>query len=375
MSELTFLHPDGRTGGRSADGRITWVRGGVPGDTLDGAGARPDSPHRRPVDCAVADRCGGCDLLPWDPAVRREALGAMVARAYRVDDAVPVAPSPTDAGSRARIKLTIDGGRVGYRASRSHDLVAVDACVTARPELQPVLADLAARTLPDGLESVEVRSDGTRVMLAFRREGRSAVALPDDLPCPAALDGRAVHGDPTLWLEVLGHRLRCSPQSFYQVNLAQNEALVAHVRDAVHARAPERILDLYAGIGNLTLPLAAAGAPVVAVELEGQATADLRHNAGTLPITVRTGKVEGFDPSTEPYDAVVLDPPRAGAGAVMDRVLRNRPRVAVHVACDPVAGARDVQRARKAGYRLVDLRCFDLFPRTHHVETVAVLER
>jgi tRNA/tmRNA/rRNA uracil-C5-methylase (TrmA/RlmC/RlmD family) len=374
VPSLSFLHPDGRVGGRGPDGRVRWVSDGVVGDTLRGDQAVPDSPHRRLPACPVVERCGGCDLAAWAPEVRRDALGTMVARAYRHDGEVPVLPSPRDEGVRARIKLAIDGGRIGYRRPRSHELVPIDHCPIARPELQPAVDHLAGLRLPEGLASVELRTDGERVVLAFRRSTRDPVELPE-LPWPVALDGRAVQGDPTLWLSVDGHRLRASPNSFFQVNLEQNEALVRHVRDAVAARSPERLVDLYAGIGNLTVPLAATGVPVVAVELEGQATADLRHNAGDLPITVRTGKVERFDPSTEPFDAAVLDPPRAGAGAVVDRVLRNRPRVVVHVACDPVAGARDVARARKAGYRLVDLRCFDLFPQTHHVETVAVLER
>ena len=374
MNTLQFLHPDGRTGGKTDDGKVVWVRDGVVGDTLADGCAAPDSPHRRAPSCPVTDRCGGCDLDAWQPSARREALGAMVARAYRHEGELAVHPSPRDAGVRARLKLAIDGGRVGYRQARSHELVPIEACSIGRPELQPVIAHLDGITLPDGLASVELRSDGTRVMLAFRQAGRQRVDLPE-LPWPVALDGRAVQGDPTLWLEVLGHRLRVSPNSFYQVHLEQNQVLTALVRDAVAARSPERILDLYAGIGNLTVPLAATGVPVVAVELEGHATSDLRHNAEGLPITVRTGRVERFDPSTEPFDAVVLDPPRAGAGSVVDRVLRNRPRVMVHVACDPVAGARDVARARKAGYRLVQLDCVDLFPQTHHVETVAVLER
>jgi len=90
---------------------------------------------------------------------------------------------------------------------------------------------------------------------------------------------------------------------------------------------------------------------------------------------VTTTPAERFDPQSTPFDVAVLDPPRAGAGEVMDRVLRSRPRRVVHVACDPVAGARDVARARKQGYAVASVQLFDLFPRTHHVETVTVLDR
>jgi len=382
-STLTWLHPDGRVGGRGPDGKPVWTRTGVLGDTVVAQGAEsvtvPDSPHRRAPTCPVSDRCGGCDLDRLTTSRRHEALQAMVARAYRLDDGVVPAlvASPRATGTRARVKLAIDHGRVGYRPRRSHDLVAIEACDTARDELQPVLARLASTSLPAGVDTVEVRSDGERVMASFhrpRKGPRQPVGLPE-IGVPTALDGRPVHGDPTLWLSVAGGTLRISPLSFYQVHLELNEALVRFVSEQVLAASPERVLDLYAGVGNLGLVVARTGVPVVAVELEGQATADLRHNAADLPVEVRTGKVERFDPSTTPFDAVILDPPRAGAGAVVDRVLRNRPKVVVHVACDPVSGARDTARGRRAGYRVTEVRCFDLFPQTHHVETVSVWRR
>jgi tRNA/tmRNA/rRNA uracil-C5-methylase (TrmA/RlmC/RlmD family) len=116
--------------------------------------------------------------------------------------------------------------------------------------------------------------------------------------------------------------------------------------------------------------------PVEAVELEGQATGDLQATAEDLPhVAVTTMPAERFDPQRTPFDVVVLDPPRAGAGEVMDRVLRSRPRRVVHVACDPVAGARDVARAQRQGYTPSAMQLFDLFPRTRHVETVTVLDR
>jgi len=378
---LEWLHPDGRVGGRTAEGRVVWSREAVLGDRWESGVPSPTSPHRREPTCRVSDRCGGCDLDRVTHDRRLAALSSMVARAYRLDEDVPVESSPQVRGTRARVKLAVSDGRVGYRPRRSHDLVAITECDTARAELQPVIARAAEVTWPEELSSVELRSDGRRVMASLKRAGRSRrrrgpeVGELPDLGVPLALDGRPVAGDPTLWLSVAGRQLRVSPLSFYQVHLELNESLVRWVADQVMGVRPERVLDLYAGIGNLGLPLAAAGVPVVAVELEGQATSDLRHNADGLEVEVITGKVERFDPSTTPFDAVVVDPPRAGAGAVIDAVLRNRPRVVVHVACDPVAGARDAARARKAGYRITSVRCFDLFPQTHHVETVSVWAR
>lgn len=372
--DVTWLLPDGAGGGRGARGTVR-VPGALPGDRVRyeevGRSGRTvqgrlvevvvPSPSRRTPPCPWDAACGGCDLSALDPVARRAALAEVVRRAFSWGGEVQIVPSPrTD--YRARIKLALQDGGVGYRAARSHDLVEVGTCAVARPEVQAAIAPLRGRTFDD-VASVEIRSDGTRAVYAFQSSRRGA-KLPD-VPGDVALDGRVIQGDPVLWLG----ELRASPSSFYQVNLEVNARLVQHVVSEVAAFAPERIADLYAGIGNLSVPLSRL-APVVAVELEGQATADLR--AVAPEVKVVTAAVERWDPSAEPFDVAVLDPPRSGAKDVLSRVVRNRPRAIVYVACNPVAAAREI---RRTGYRLVSLRAFEMFPDTHHVEAVAVLTR
>jgi 23S rRNA (uracil1939-C5)-methyltransferase len=296
----------------------------------------------------------------------------------------PVVEAPErELGRRARVELTVADGQIGYRAARGHALVPIRGCAIARPEVEAGIsamrAVLAAHpTLP--ADRVAIRSDGARVMFhlhstaAWSAADRAAVA-----PLGAvALDGRALHGDPVLQIPVAGLRLRAGPSAFYQVDLALNERMVAAVIAAIVEIRAERVVDLYAGIGNLGLPVAATGCPVLAVESFASAVEDLRatvdahglRNVRALAIDARK-----FDPSREAFDAVILDPPRAGAGDVLVRALRNRPRRAVLLSCDPLAGARDVRAAKAAGYRVTSVRCFDLFPDTRHIEVLTVLDR
>jgi 23S rRNA (uracil1939-C5)-methyltransferase len=392
--EIGWLLPDGRAGGRTADGSVVALDRGVPGDRVQWTplgksgkvvAGRVDavvqpSPDRRAAPCPWTDRCGGCDLAEFAPDARRLALAHGVQRAFAAAARPIVVPSPRATGHRARIKLAIAGAAIGYRAARSHQIVPIDHCLVARPEiddaLQGLRALLAAGPLP-GIAAVELRSDGARVALSFTSDG--AVPAPTRAAIAGlgavALDGRAIAGDPTLSIPVGERRLRASPLSFYQVNLEANAELVGFATQALLTRRPERLLDLYAGIGNFGVPIAQAGVPVVAVEAEGQATADLRHNAAGLPVEVIDARLPAWDATRTAFDALILDPPRSGAPGVLRRLLAQRPRVVVYVACDPAAGGRDVREAIAAGYRLADLRCFDLFPDTHHVETVAVLER
>lgn len=395
---ITFLGPDGIGGARLHDGRTLRVPGVFPGESIawEPDPARPAdkrtvwgelsslqtlSMDRRDPPCPFHTRCGGCDWGALQPEAQRLAKAERVQRAFRHDRPVEVQPSPRERGYRARISLTVQGQEVGYRPRRTHDLVAVDQCGIARPELEAALGrlrDCFARTTPEGIERVELRSDGFRAVYAFSGKQvpapvREALASLGDV----SLEGQVLAGDPVLTLPVAGLGLRASPGSFYQVNLEANQRLVDAVVGHIGRLAPERVLDLYAGIGNFSFPIAATGVPVLAVEVEGQATADAQFTAAQtgLGVTVLTQDARSFDPSRHPADVVLLDPPRAGAGKLVERLLRLRPRALVYVACNPVAAARDLRPALSQGYRLTHLEAFDLFPDTHHAEALIVCER
>ncbi len=391
---ITWLGPDGTGGARLDEGGTLTVAGALPGDTVvwTEVGRRgravegridavlTPSPDRREAPCPHAAACGGCDLSELQPLAREAALSQHVARALGWTQTVPVVRSPREVAHRARIKLHVQGGRVGYLAPHSHTLVPITSCRIARPELQACLPDVMAwahrHPDPQALE-VELRTDGTRVVAVLSRELPEAAWADFPALDGVSLAGRGGRGDPTLHLDVQGLRLQAGPGSFFQVNLEANNLLVAHVVEQVRAAKPERVLDLYAGIGNLSLPIAALGVPVVAVEHVGGALRDLRasaETAGLRQVETVTADARRFDPSRTPFDVGVLDPPRAGADDVLARLLRNRPRRVVYVSCNVVGAARDL-RSHGAGYKVTDVTAFDLFPDTHHVETVITLDR
>lgn len=389
------LWPDGAGAARVNDGSVR-VDGLVPGDrAVVRLGAQrgrvwrgeverliEPSPSRRPSPCPWSATCGGCDLDVLLPDARRAALASSVARTLDLTELPVFVPSPRDPGHRARITLELRGGLVGFHQAGSNEIVAVGACRAARPEVEAALQVVArwAASEPSAsasFSSVELRSDGARVVAALTRRadaGRGVAALPD-LP-DVAVGGRVARGDTTSRLEVEGFELEAGPESFYQVNLEVNRLLVAWVVARAAEVKPERVLELYAGIGNLTLPLArAAGVPVVAVEIAGPSMRDLRRNLkhASGAVEAVTCDVAKYDLRANPYDVLVLDPPRAGAGPALARALEQRPRRVVYVSCNVPALATELARVR--GYRVVDVRLFDMFPDTHHVEAVVVLDR
>jgi len=285
------------------------------------------SPDRVPAPCPVAgpDGCGGCDFQHVALPAQRRLKAAVVTEQLRrlagleVDVEVEAVPGDRDGlrwRTRQRYARLPDGSRA-MRKHRSHDLVKVDDCLIAAP----------------GGPSTTVRGRAFSV----------------------AADG------------------------FWQVHPGAPEALISAVLEALSPQAGESVLDLYAGVGLFAAFVAevAGSTRVVAVEGDRDACEHARLNLGEAA-EVACGPVDRILRSSydEPFDLVVLDPPRAGAKRrVVEQVVARAPRAVAYVACDPAALARDVAIFAEHGYGLTSLRAFDLFPMTHHVECVTLLEK
>ena len=178
-----------------------------------------------------------------------------------------------------------------------------------------------------------------------------------------------------------GRRYRVSAESFFQVNTAGAEALVDVVKGYLEPGPQDVLLDAYCGVGLFALALASLAKEVIGIEASPSACEDLAYNAGELTnLTIHEGAVEEVLPALlaqeQRADLVVMDPPRAGAGAAVLRDLAAlRPRRIVYVSCDPATLARDSVFLLSEGYRLVEAQPVDMFPQTYHVETVALWER
>jgi 23S rRNA (uracil1939-C5)-methyltransferase len=365
--------------GRAPDGRVVFVPFSAPGDLarvairerrarwLRGAAVEilEPGPGRTDPLCPVFGTCGGCDWqhLAYEAqvAAKRAILADAIERVARlpVPERYAFHASPAPYGYRSRARVAAERGRVGFRRRRSHAVCAVSRCPVLVPALDEPLARLAASP-PPGEAEWELTAGGGSVSVAR-------------LPVRDSAD----------WVEVAsaGERLRISAGSFLQANEALRDTLARVVVDAAgHGGV---CLELFAGAGFFTLPLARRFARLVAVEAHPGAVADLEENlaaAGQSGVEIVAASVEraldGRELAALDADVVVLDPPRAGleAGARERLAALGAPRV-VYVSCDPATLARDVAVLGDRGYALTALDGFDLFPQTAHVEAVAQLER
>ncbi len=404
--------PDGAPDGTR--GRVVFVRHALPGErvrarlTETGAKAsfwRADavevlepSPDRVPSvwPAAGPGGVGGGELAhvrldaqrAWKSAVLTEQLQ----RLAHVDREVPVAALPGDderggLGWRTRVGFVADrDGRAGMRRFRSHDVLAVDE-MPLMNEALTALGLLERRWRP-----------GTHIEAVAPAGGDQPVVLIDGIPFDVRrgkVDHRpnarsVVHESVTVGRRTWRYRVAAS--GFWQVHREAPAALTAAVLDALGDVDGATVLDLFSGAGLFTVPLADAvgetGA-VVAVEGDPRAVRDARRNVhDRANVELLQGDVAAILSDTGAgaeaaagsgvvhADAVVLDPPRVGAGRdVVQALGQLRPERIVYVACDPAALARDVAYLAQEGYGLVDVQGYDLFPMTHHVEAVATLTR
>ena len=390
--------------------------GGLPGDLvtisdLDDKGrwgrARAwtlDEPSPDRVDpvCPIADRCGGCDWMAWDLGRQREGKAALVVDALRRTGGIEVEPPAVLAadplGYRSRIRLAAADGVVGFRARGSHGLVPVTACAVASPGVAAAL-DLvhAVGPPPSGVLEVELRADAesavARILLdrVGKPERTWVYMLGQRIPTvvdqrkgrrTVRLHGRWIPPEPArqTWPLVDGITLQASARTFAQVHAQGNALLVQTVLAAVPEGA-ETFVDAYCGAGNFSLPLLARGLRGLGIDGSKDAIEDARTGAAAQglggvfiagDVARELGKAAADSRLTRP-DVLVVDPPRAGAKKALDAIVAVEPRRLIYVACDPVSLARDVKTLVELGWRLTALTCVDLFPQTHHVETVAVL--
>ncbi|WP_428980267.1 class I SAM-dependent RNA methyltransferase [Isoptericola cucumis] len=392
------------------DGRVVFVRHTLPGERVVARVTETGSRFWRADAVEVlepsADRVpsawpqagpggvGGAELAHVELGAQRAWKAAVLAeqlsRLAKLDREVDVEAAPGDVergglGYRTRIELVADAeGRAGMRRFRSHDVEPL----TAMPLATQDVADLAEA------EGVWTRrwTPGARLELVAPAGGADPVLLVDGTPwrrgrADTRPNARRAVTEALHLGDGRDFRYRVSADGFWQVHREAPGVLVGAALAALGDVDGAQVLDLYSGAGLFTLPLAAAvGAAgrVVAVEGDARAVKDARRNAHDLPgVELHLGAVDRVladgdagGSAVGRADAVVLDPPRAGAGrAVVDAVAARGPARVVYVACDPAALARDVAYLASHGYGLTGLRAFDLFPHTHHVEAVAVLDR
>ncbi len=386
------------------DGQVLFVDYGLPGEEVLAeiqqrkrrfAHARAvavltPSPHRTWPPCPYFGRCGGCQYQHADYAyqltIKQEILTEQLRRIGGLTDVVvqPFIPAAVPWHYRNQIRLsTRRSGELGFVVRHTHRALPVHYCRITQPPINRLLALLQGRGA--GLHQVVIRYGA--------RTGEFLIqpAFPDlpDLPT----------GQPYYHEILLGRRYRVSAVSFFQVNTrpdfralpaairapwladrqgfySQADLLALLVLDRLELTGREVVVDAYCGVGTFTLHIAERAHYVIGIEESRSAVRDAEVNATGLDnVRFIEAKTEVALPQIrEKVDAVVLDPARVGcAPPVIEALLALRAPKIVYVSCDPATLARDLRLLVQGGYRVTDVQPIDMFPQTHHIETVVTL--
>lgn len=326
------------------------------------------SSQRIEPQCPCFARCGGCHYQHANYEYQLEEKKTILLEVLRrtggieyTEDIAVIAAEPWQ--YRNRVQLHVADGKVGYFGGGSHALVGIDHCPIASPKLNECIAALAR-------ELAQIRPFEATVEL-FTNEDAVQFNLRDRVPQPfnALLRSLGVSTP----IEYGG--LRVSRDTFFQVNRFLTDKLVDV---ALGDSRGQWAMDLYAGAGLFTLPLARGFERVTAVDDSASASRDLEHNAsaaGIINLQTHQATVDAHLLTvTETPDLIVADPPRTGIGKLgVKELVRIRAQGLTIVSCDPATLARDLKGLILAGYKIEELMLIDLFPQTAHFETVAKL--
>jgi len=430
--DVEKLSHDGRGIARQ-DGKILFVDGALPGEkvmakvvstrskfdelrTLEVLEAAPD---RQAPPCEFADLCGGCSLqhMSSDAQIefKENTLREQLAHFGGIEPEEWIAPLRPEStlGYRRKARMGVrhvgarDSVLVGFREKRNSFLTDIDRCVVLDPRIGERILPL--RELLHGMDAyaripqVEVACGDDTAAMVFRnmddlssgdREKLIAFGQAHDLHIYLQPKGPdTVH---RIWPESAGRdderlsyrldafdlTMNFHPMDFTQVNAEINKVMIDRAVEWLDVQPDERVLDLFCGLGNFTLPLARKGGQVIGVEGDDAMVVRGRENAelnGLENVAFHGadlhGDFTGQSWAKEGFDKILIDPPRSGAEEICKYLTAFNAKRIVYVSCNPATLARDAGVMARNGYRLVRAGVMDMFPHTTHVESIALFER
>jgi len=366
-------------------GAVIFVRHAIPGEEVEieitGTGSsfnRADvvsvvtaSKDRVSAPCQFAHRsgCGGCDFqhisLVRQRELKADVITEQFSRIAKKELRIEVEEVGGPLGYRTRFSaVTTRDGALGFRQARSNKVIPVSDCRILQPEIN--YQELSNRKWKGDLQvEVSFSSTGERTIATGYTRDESPV--------------RTSEGPDVATYKLNEFPLEVSQRSFWQSHKLAPQVLTEAVLKYAAIESGDHVLDLYGGVGLFTsqfLDLVGDSGRIDLVEGSKSATGDaLRNFANFASVGIHTGDVEKILPRFAKADVIVLDPPREGAGKnVVASMVALKPRTIVYVACDPAALARDTAYLETSGYTLSEIRAFDLFPMTQHIESVALFK-
>jgi len=379
-------------------------------------------PRRVTAPCPYYGTCGGCDLQHADYmfqcTIKQQIIADLLFRQSSMTlkelstDIPATISAPLEFGYRQRIRLKINNkGSFGFNKFHSHDVVAINKCLLAAPIINDCLTALLERDAYLSLASVSneleilhnPRTECLNLLFHLTRRPRPADKKNAERLCEKinSVSGVFFSGNGFSLQGPFDHQKRSTSKrmslilqtdrpltlswevgGFCQVNMKQNERLVKLVLNLSAPLPSDHVLDLYSGMGNFALPIALRAAHVHGIENQGSAIRSACFNSSQNHIAntsfEKSDVIEGcrrLINRKATFDVIICDPPRQGIAAIAPLLGLLSKRRIVYISCDPATLCRDLDELCKQGFSIKCLQPIDMFPQTHHIETVTILEK
>lgn len=368
--------------GRDSTGKVVFVEGALPGERVSARIVSESKDYARAVVIEIIERndhrvtpecpyvaagCGGCDLQHADEDLEMEIKKGIVIESLerlgrvRSPDVRKFRQPASGRRLRTTVRVAAAGDGVGFRRRRSREVVPIDSCLVAHPRINEIMTGL--RLAPEAEAVLRVGSSG----------GDSVVWVEPSMDLLSTDESTRTGPTATMRETIAGIEFVVSASSFFQSSPGAADSLVEAVSRA--AGPPESwpdgsVIDAYGGVGLFAGTVVPRTRHIVLIEANPSSCADARVNLRHHDVQIIEGRVEQWSPV--PAAIVIADPARDGLrAAAVDILTRCEPAVFVLVSCDPASLGRDARLLEEAGYRLAYSEVLDVFPHTHHVETVS----
>lgn len=378
------------------DDKVILIKGAIPGEVVDVEiqekkrdysigfviNVVEPSPDRVEPPCPVFGRCGGCQLqhirYERQVAMKNEVLLDSLTRLGKIETDLgePLSGAAWRYRRKAQFKVSKTGD-IGFFRESSRDVITFDECPLMNEEINRFLGRIRQECSVLNLSDIHVSAGDTPVALLkgngydlssfedFVAVGLTGIAYNDSITYGGAYTG----------FDLNGLRYTVSPWSFFQAHWELNKKVVQFMMERIGPLEGKHVLDLYAGAGNFSLPAAALGAEVVAVEENSYAVEDGKRNLelnGIKNCKIVKSSSEKYRFSKK-FDAVILDPPRPGlTSEAVKKIMDNPSDMIVYVSCNPATLARDLKKLKEK-YEVRSIHQIDFFPNTFHIESISFL--
>lgn len=400
---VTAMADSGQALGRH-EGKVVFVAGALPGEQvrvrfveMHKRWARAEllsvlkaSPQRIEPPCPYFGKCGGCHFQHINYPAQLEYKQQIVTEQLRRIGHLDAPPVSSTLGMdepwfyRNHIEFSVtDGGQLGFQAQHSHQIIPIEQCLLAHPLVDELHAafdlewpELTRLSLRSGIHTGQQ-------MCILETVDDQAPEIEIDMPLSCLLrrgDGTdmVLIGQSAYWELLRGRSFRISSNSFFQVNTLQAERMIDIVEQYLEPSSQDTLLDIYCGVGALSLSFAGQVGRIIGIEGHPAAIQDAQFNTQeNEQATFIKGNAAQVLPEIKTrVDKVIVDPPRKGCEPeVLTEIVRLAPERIVYVTCDPTTLARDAAQLGQHGYVLAQAQPIDLFPQTFHIETVTLWRR